>query len=110
MSSLNTLMTRGIVAPRIHGMLDYPLAAPLSPGPLPRTLDTRAAPAAASFWGVGAPARAGGTAGSPGIARVTPPLLHGYADVAVTSAMIVLPFAAGFSHDTTALLFYLIVG
>jgi hypothetical protein len=39
-----------------------------------------------------------------------PPLLHGYADIAVTAAMIVLPFAVGFASRTTALVFYLVVG
>jgi hypothetical protein len=47
---------------------------------------------------------------STGIVRVIPPLLHGYADVAVTVALIVLPFILGFWDDTTALVFYLIVG
>jgi hypothetical protein len=39
-----------------------------------------------------------------------PPLLHGYADIAVTVALIVLPFIIGFSGHTTALVFYLAVG
>ena len=39
-----------------------------------------------------------------------PPLLHGYADVIVTVALIVLPLAFGFSDDTVALVFYLVVG
>jgi hypothetical protein len=51
-----------------------------------------------------------GTAWSTGIVRVIPPLLHGYADIAVTVALIVLPFIVGFWDDTTALVFYLIVG
>jgi hypothetical protein len=42
--------------------------------------------------------------------RVIPPLLHGYADIAVTVALIVLPFIVGFSSHTTALVFYLVVG
>jgi hypothetical protein len=45
-----------------------------------------------------------------GIVRVIPPLLHGYADITVTVALIVLPFIVGFSHHTTALVFYLVVG
>ena len=39
-----------------------------------------------------------------------PPLLHGYVDVLATIALIVLPFAVGFSYRTNALLFYVIVG
>ena len=39
-----------------------------------------------------------------------PPLLHASADLAVTVALIVLLFVVGFWDDTTALVFYLIVG
>jgi hypothetical protein len=42
--------------------------------------------------------------------RVIPPLLHGYADIVVTVALIVLPFIVGFESHTTALVFYLVVG
>ena len=45
-----------------------------------------------------------------GIVRVIPPLLHGYADVVVTVALILLPFILGFDDSTAALLFYAIVG
>ena len=51
-----------------------------------------------------------GTAWSTGIVRVIPPLLHGYADVTVTVALILLPFILGFDDSTAALLFYEIVG
>jgi hypothetical protein len=47
---------------------------------------------------------------STGIVRIIPRLLHGYADIAVTVALVVLPFIVGFWDDTTALVFYLIVG
>jgi hypothetical protein len=36
--------------------------------------------------------------------------VHGYADIAVTGALIVLPFIVGFTEHTTALVFYLVVG
>jgi hypothetical protein len=42
--------------------------------------------------------------------EIIPPLLHGYADIIVTVALIVLPFIVGFSEHTTALVFYLVVG
>jgi hypothetical protein len=41
-----------------------------------------------------------GTAWSTGIVRVIPPLLHGYADVTVTVALILLPFILGFDNST----------
>ena len=45
-----------------------------------------------------------------GIVKIIPPLLHGYADTVVTLALIVLPFAVGFSDRTPALIFYVVVG
>ena len=110
MSCLNTLMRRGIVPPLIHGILDYPLAALLIVGPLALGFDDAAAKWIAFAFGVGAAVLAVGTAWPTGIVRIIPPLLHGYADITVTVALIVLPFIVGFSDHTTALVFYLIVG
>src|ERR687898_3520400 len=110
MAVLNKLMARGIVPPEVHGVLDYPLAAIIIAGPIVFDFDSTAATVIALAFGAGAAVLAVGTAWSTGIVRVIPPLLHGYADVAVTVALIVLPFIVGFWDDTTALLFYLIVG
>lgn len=110
MSAVNRLMTRGFLSPQVHGILDYPLAAVLIAGPLALSFDDRAATVIALVFGGGATVLAVATAWSTGIVKVIPPLLHGYADVSVTLAMIVLPFAVGFSSHTTALAFYLIVG
>jgi hypothetical protein len=110
MSALNKLMARGIIPPFVHGLLDYPLAAVLIVLPLVLAFDDNAAKWIAFSLGIGAVVLAVGTAWSTGIVRVIPPLLHGYADVAATVALIVLPFIVGFSRHTTALVFYLIVG
>jgi hypothetical protein len=110
MSALNKLMSRGIISPFVHGLLDYPLAAVLIVLPLVLDFDSGAAKWIAFALGIGAAVLAVGTAWSTGIVRIIPPLLHGYTDVAVTVALIVLPFIVGFSSHTTALVFYLIVG
>jgi hypothetical protein len=110
MSALNKLMARGIVSPQVHGMLDYPLAAVLIAGPLVLNFDDSVATVIALVFGGGAAVLAVGTDWSTGIVRVIPPLLHGYADISVTVALVVLPFAVGFSDDTTALVFYVVVG
>ena len=110
MSGLNTLMRRGIVPPLIHGILDYPLAALLIVAPLLLNFDDAAAKWIAFGLGIGAAVLAVGTAWRTGIVRVIPPLLHGYTDVVVTVALIVLPFIVGFSGHTTALVFYVAVG
>jgi hypothetical protein len=110
MSGLNHLMGRGIIPPVVHGVLDYPLAAVLIVGPLVLSFDDGAAKWIAVVLGIGAAVLAVGTAWRTGIVRVIPPLLHGYADVIVTVALIVLPFAIGFAGHTTALVFYVVVG
>jgi hypothetical protein len=108
-SVLNKLMTRGILSPQVHGVLDYPLAAVLIAGPLVLYFDHVAATVIALVFGGGATLLAVGTAWSTGIVRIIPPLLHGYADITVTVAMI-MPFAVGFSDHTPALAFYEAVG
>jgi hypothetical protein len=110
MSGLNELMRRGIVPPVVHGILDYPLAAVLIVLPLVLSFDDAAAKWIAFAFGIGAAVLAVGTAWQTGIVRIIPPLLHGYADIAVTVALIVLPFIVDFSSHTTALVFYLAVG
>jgi hypothetical protein len=96
MSPLNNLMGRGIVPPVVHGVLDYPLAAALIVLPFVLGFDDAAATWIAFAFGIGAAVLAVGTAWSTGIVHLIPPLLHGYADVAVTVALIVLPFVVGF--------------
>src|SRR5262245_28583192 len=110
MSALNKLMARGIIPPFVHGLLDYPLAAVLIVLPLVLDFDDSAAKWIAFGLGIGSAVLAVGTACSTGLVRVIPPLLHGYADIAVTVALIVLPFIVGFTSHTTALVFYLVVG
>jgi hypothetical protein len=110
MSPLNRFMGRGILPPVVHGVLDYPLAAVLLVLPLVLNFDDNAAKWIAFALGIGAAVLAVGTAWPTGIVRVIPPLVHGYVDLTVTTALIVLPFILGFSNHTTALVFYLVVG
>jgi len=110
MSGLNKLMSRGFLPPLVHGVLDYPLAAVLIVLPLVLSFDDEAAKWIAFGLGIGAAVLAVATAWATGIVRIIPPLLHGYADIVVTVALIVLPFIVGFSDHTTALVFYLVVG
>src|SRR3954465_10700955 len=110
MSGLNKLMGRGVLPPVVHGVLDYPLATVLIVLPLVLNFDHAGAKWIAFAFGIGAAVLAVGTAWPTGIVRIIPPLLHGYAGITVTVALIVLPFIVGFSDHTTALIFYLIVG
>jgi hypothetical protein len=110
MSALNKFMTRGFVPPTVHGVLDYPLAAVLIAGPLVLDFDYKAATVIALAFGGGAAVLAVATNWPTGIFKIIPPIRHGYVDVIVTLAMIILPFAVGFSSHAPALLFYVIVG
>jgi hypothetical protein len=109
-SAPNKFMTRGFIPPIVHGVLDYPLAAVLIAGPLVLDFDYKAATVIALALGGAAAVLAVGTNWTTGIVKLIPPLLHGYVDVLATVALIVLPFAVGFSYRTNALLFYVIVG
>lgn len=110
MAALNQFMSRGFVSPQIHGVLDYPLAAILIAGPLVLAFGSTTATVIALVFGGGAALLAVATAWPTGIVKIIPPLVHGYVDTIVTVALIVLPFAVGFSDHTPALLFYVIVG
>jgi hypothetical protein len=72
--------------------------------------DYTAATVIALVLGGAAAVLAVGTNWTTGLVKVIPPLLHGYVDVLAAIALIVLPFAVGFSCRTNALLFYVIVG
>ena len=110
MPALNKIMSRGFVPPQVHGVLDYPVAAILIPplaGPRFR-LQGGDCDRARVRWRRHRPGGCDGLADRD--RQDHPPVLHGYVDTLVTLAMIVLPFAVGFSHHTAALVFYVVVG
>lgn len=103
-------LTRGPITPRMHGTLDYPLAAILLAGPFLFDFDQATATAVVLAIGVAAAGLAVGTAWSRGIVHLVAPLLHGILDIGATSALIAAPFLGGFSGDHTATSFCLAVG
>jgi hypothetical protein len=109
MAVLNKLMARGIVPRRSRGP-GLPARGDHHAGPIVLDFDSTAATVIAVAFGAGAAVLAVGTAWPTGIVKVIPPLLHGYADIIVTVALILLPFILGFDDSTAALLFYEIVG
>jgi hypothetical protein len=110
MSTFSRFMRRGPISPRLHGVLDYPLAAVLIAGPLVLDFDSAAGKAFVLALGAAATVLAVGTAWSRGIVRVVPPLWHGAADIGATVALLVAPFALGYSDQTAALWFSVVVG
>src|SRR3954471_2632924 len=104
-------MGRGFISPDLHAILDYPLAAILIAGSW--GLDYRSTAATVIGFALGGVAAvlAMATRGWRSSAYwIAPPLVHGYVDLIVAAAMIVLPFAVGFADETPALVFSLVVG
>lgn len=110
MSMLSSFMHRGPISPRLHGTLDYPLAAVLIAGPMLLDFDAERAKVFVLVLGGAATVLAVGTAWSRGIVRVLPPVWHGVADIGATIALIVAPFALGYSGDAVATVFSVVVG
>jgi len=103
-------MHRGPISPRVHGTLDYLLAATLIAAPLVLHFHSDTAKAFVLVVGGAASVLAVGTAWSRGIVRVLPPVLHGYADIGATIALIAAPFVLGYSDHGIATAFSILVG
>jgi hypothetical protein len=104
------LMRRGPISPRVHGTLDYLLAATLIVAPLVLHFHDDTAKVFVLVIGGAASLLAAGTAWSRGLVRVIPPIVHGIADVGATVALILAPFVLGYSGHTLALVFSVVVG
>jgi hypothetical protein len=104
-------MARGFISPDLHAILDYPLAAILIGGSW--GLDYRSTAATVTGLALGGVAAVLAMATRDwrlSVYWIIPPVVHGYVDLIVTAAMIVLPFAVGFADETPALVFYVVVG
>lgn len=110
MSSSPGFMRSGPISPRLHGTLDYALAATLIVAPLVLHFYDDTAKAFVLAVGAAASALAVGTAWSRGIVRVVPPVWHGIADIGATIALIVAPFVLGYSGHGVATAFSIAVG
>jgi hypothetical protein len=110
MASSPGFMRRGPISPRLHGTLDYALAATLVAAPLVLHFHDDTAKAFVLAVGAAASALAVGTAWSRGIVRVVPPLWHGIADIGATIALIAAPFVLGYSDHGVATAFSIAVG
>ena len=110
MSTSLQFLRRGPISPRLHGTLDYPLAAVLIAGPLVLNFDDDTAKACVLVVGAAATLLALGTAWSRGIVHVVPPIVHGLADIGATIALIAAPFVLGYSDHAVATAFSIVVG
>lgn len=110
MVGFTRFMRSGPISPRVHGVLDYPLAAVLIGGPLLLDFDSGRAKALVLLLGAAATLLAVGTAWSRGLVHVLPPVWHGVADIGATTVLIVAPFVLGYSGHTLATVFSIVVG
>jgi hypothetical protein len=110
MSYLLRFLRHGPISPRLHGTLDYLLAAALIALPLAVDFHDDTATVLMLVLGGAATVLAIGTNWSTGIIRVLPPVLHGVADIVATIVLIIAPFVLGFSDETTATVLYVAIG
>jgi hypothetical protein len=110
MQYLLRFLRRGPISPRVHGMLDYLLAAALIAVPLAVDFHDDTATVLMLVLGGAAALLAIGTNWSTGIIRILPPALHGVADIAATIVLIAAPFVLGFSDHTNATVLYVVIG
>jgi hypothetical protein len=103
-------LRRGPIPPRLHGTLDYLLAAALIALPLAVDFHDETATVLMLVLGGAATLLAIGTNWSTGIIRILPPAVHGVADIGATIVLIVAPFVLGFSDHTTAMVLYVAIG
>src|SRR3954464_10548365 len=110
MHYLLPFLRRGPLSPRVHGTLDYLLAAALIAVPLAVDFHDDTATILMLVLGGAAALLAIGTNWSTGIIRILPPVLHGVADIAATIVLIIAPFVLGFTDHTAATVLYVVIG
>ena len=110
MSHSLRFLRRGPISPRLHGTLDYLLAAALIAVPLAVNFHDDTATVLMLVLGGAATLLAIGTNWSTGIIRILPPVVHGVADIGATIVLIVAPFVLGFSDHTATMVLYVAIG
>ena len=104
------MLTRGPIAPGVHGILDYVLGATLIAAPFVLRFDSDTATTVCVVAGIAELGVEMTTAWSRGIIKLIPPAVHGVIDYVFVVALIAAPFIFGFSDDDTATAFFVIVG
>ncbi len=103
------MLTKGPIAPGLHGILDYVLAAVLISAPFILGFRSDTASVVSIVAGVHELQMAMLTAWSRGIAKVIAPAVHGVIDYVCVLALIAAPFVLGFDDDR-ATAFFIVLG
>ena len=104
------MFKRGPVPPVVHGLLDYRLAALLIAAPFLFAFDADAAVAVSIAAGVAVLVLGAFTAWTTGIVKSIPPVAHAMLDYLLALVLIAAPFLFGFTDDTGATAFFVVVG
>ena len=104
------MFKRGPIPPFVHGVLDYGLAALLIAAPFLFAFDSDTATAVAIVAGVAVLMLGAFTAWTTGIVKSIPPVAHAMLDYALAALLIASPFLFGFTDETGATAFFVVVG
>ena len=104
------MLTKGPIAPGVHGLLDYVLGAVLILGPFVLGFESDTAKSVSVVGGVAELGVAMTTAWSRGVIKLIPPAVHGMIDYVFVVALVLAPFVFGFDDDGTATAFFVVLG
>jgi VIT1/CCC1 family predicted Fe2+/Mn2+ transporter len=104
------MFKRGPIPPFVHGVLDYLLAALLIAAPFLFGFDTDTAIAVSIVAGIAVLMLGAFTAWTTGIVKSIPPVAHAMLDYALAALLIASPFLFGFTDDSGATAFFVVVG
>jgi VIT1/CCC1 family predicted Fe2+/Mn2+ transporter len=104
------MFKRGPIAPFVHGVLDYLLAALLIAAPFLLSFDDDAAIAVSIVAGIAVLVLGAFTSWTTGIVKSIPPVAHAMLDYALAALLIASPFLFGFTDDSGATAFFVVVG
>ena len=104
------MFKRGPISPFLHGVLDYVLAAVLIAAPFLFAFDADAAVAMSVVVGVIVISVAASTDGPTSLENSLPLSMHLLLDFALAAVLIAAPFLFGFSDETAATTFFLVLG
>ena len=104
------MFKRGPIPPFVHGVLDYLVAALLIAAPFLFAFDADTAIAVSIVAGVAVLLLGAFTAWTTGIVKSIPPVAHAMLDYLVAALLIAAPFLFGFTDDSAATAFFVVVG
>ena len=104
------MFKRGPIPPFVHGVLDYLLAALLIAAPFLFGFDADAAIAVSIVAGIAVLMLGAFTSWTTGIVKSVPPVAHAMLDYLLAALLIAAPFLFGFTDDSGATAFCVVVG